>query len=74
MYKDYRKISRENNNQWCENCSSCKNLTVHHIDHDKSNCNINNLKVLCRDCHDEEDGIRESKIKKRKKIGKRWKR
>lgn len=70
---DYRKISRENNNPWCEKCSSVHNLTVHHKDENKKNCDLSNLQVLCRKCHNEEHGFIKGKIKKRKKIGKRWK-
>ena len=71
--KSYIQVSREHNNQWCENCSSPKDLTVHHKNHDKKDASPENLKVLCRKCHDLEDAIKRRKIKKKKKIGKRWK-
>ena len=41
----------------CENCGYNKHkevLDVHHIDHDRTNNVINNLKILCPTCHIEE--------------------
>lgn len=35
----------------CENCHSTKNLEVHHIDYDRTNNEIDNLKLLCKSCH-----------------------
>ena len=47
---------KERDNYTCQLClyrgeEKDKNLTVHHIDYDKQNCNINNLIVLCRSCN-----------------------
>jgi len=35
----------------CKNCSSNKDLTIHHIDYNKLNSNTNNLVTLCRSCN-----------------------
>ena len=35
----------------CMECDTTKNLTVHHIDYDKSNCNPLNLITLCNTCN-----------------------
>ena len=37
----------------CQNCEKYFdiNLNIHHIDHDRSNNNIENLKILCVKCH-----------------------
>jgi len=38
----------------CEVCSSEKNLEVHHIDEDRTNNELSNLKLLCKSCHSKE--------------------
>jgi hypothetical protein len=38
----------------CELCKSENFIEVHHKDQNCSNNEIKNLKVLCRDCHDQE--------------------
>ncbi|MBA7490697.1 hypothetical protein ES702_01238 [subsurface metagenome] len=38
----------------CEICNSDKNLEVHHIDGNRNNNILDNLKVLCRSCHSKE--------------------
>jgi len=35
----------------CSICESIKNIEVHHIDFDRTNNEIENLKVLCKSCH-----------------------
>jgi hypothetical protein len=57
---------RENNNNWkggigvyrqikkaeqCEECGSRENLLIHHIDEDRYNNTLENLKCLCKRCH-----------------------
>lgn len=44
-------------NYTCEECGARYaerdgNIQIHHIDNDRSNCTWNNLKVLCKSCHD----------------------
>ncbi len=41
---------RERNNYICQLCNQYGN-TVHHIDYDKKNCNLNNLITLCVRCN-----------------------
>ena len=46
-----RRIRTERGNK-CEKCAQTEGIIdVHHIDHDKSNCEDSNLQVLCRKCH-----------------------
>jgi len=55
-----RKV-RKRDNYTCQNCGKkeCdelvgnqkQRLSVHHIDYDKKNCNLNNLITLCRSCN-----------------------
>lgn len=35
----------------CALCGAKKDLTVHHIDGDCGNNDVNNLQTLCRTCH-----------------------
>lgn len=35
----------------CEECDSVDNLHVHHVDRDRTNNEISNLKTLCSKCH-----------------------
>ncbi|WP_143403810.1 HNH endonuclease [Fusobacterium polymorphum] len=60
MYpENWKEISykfRESKNWICEECrKDCsknkEELETHHIDHDPSNCNLSNLKALCKTCH-----------------------
>lgn len=37
----------------CMNCNTKKGLQIHHIDEDRTNNSIDNLMVLCYDCHQE---------------------
>lgn len=43
-YRKYRANS-------CQDCGSENYLMVHHIDHDRTNNNIENLKTVCAKCH-----------------------
>ena len=45
-----KKSIRERDNYICKKCSQYGN-TVHHIDYDKKNCNLDNLITLCVSCH-----------------------
>lgn len=67
LYKDdwekVSKIKREDANWTCQECEICledrahqRYLHVHHIDHDKSNNQDNNLAVLCITCHANKSG------------------
>lgn len=50
-------IVKENADWRCERCGRAHDpdagyaLTVHHLDHDKSNCRRYNLAALCQRCH-----------------------
>lgn len=35
----------------CEDCGSIKYLVVHHLDHDRHNNEIHNLRTVCAKCH-----------------------
>jgi len=50
----YKRIARENLRQECFKCKVTKSLCVHHIDKNRDNNNINNLRMLCRSCHSKE--------------------
>jgi len=55
--KNYRKIAFENYEMICTNCGYDKYpqiLEVHHIDRDRDNNSLSNLRVLCPTCHQEE--------------------
>lgn len=43
-YQRWRKAS-------CENCESRENLHVHHLDRNRENNELSNLRTLCKDCH-----------------------
>lgn len=47
----YRRIKAENALKKCEECGNEKNIDVHHIDENRENNDISNLKYLCRKCH-----------------------
>lgn len=60
-------------------CEECKNiiwnnksipLDIHHIDGDKKNNHLNNLKLLCKNCHAQTDNycFKNSSINKRKHL------
>ena len=53
-----RKMYRDNSDNYdCEECGNEKScMCVHHIDNDYTNNNFSNLKLLCRDCHEEVHG------------------
>lgn len=35
----------------CNKCGSKKNIVVHHRDYDRTNNDISNLEILCKECH-----------------------
>lgn len=45
-----KRAIRERDNYICQKCSQYGE-TVHHIDYDKKNCNLDNLITLCRKCN-----------------------
>jgi hypothetical protein len=54
--KSLKNIIRNRDNQRCSICdikrtSLNRELSVHHIDYNKKNCNLNNLISLCANCH-----------------------
>lgn len=50
--RSYRKyLLRGFLNAICSTCQSNKKLIVHHIDSNRDNNSLNNLKVLCASCH-----------------------
>lgn len=57
---NWKKIAddvKKRKNYTCEECGARYaerdgNIQLHHIDNDRSNCTWNNLKVLCKSCHD----------------------
>lgn len=52
-YSVYRRIAFENKGRQCEHCQITNELVlcVHHKDRDRSNNSIDNLEVLCYNCH-----------------------
>jgi hypothetical protein len=51
---NYRKLAFSNYPKECNRCDYEKNinvLIVHHIDHNRQNNKLNNLEILCRNCH-----------------------
>lgn len=55
--KDYRILAFRHKKPECEECGYNKYkevLDVHHVDKNRTNNNINNLKILCPTCHREE--------------------
>lgn len=56
----------------CEKCGGIEwnklsiPLELHHIDGNKSNNNIENIELLCANCHSQTDGFRNRKKEKRK--------
>ena len=47
----YSKKGFENLPNICNRCKGNINLLVHHIDHNRSNNELNNLEILCKKCH-----------------------
>lgn len=53
-YSDYRSRALKEYGASCNRCNYSANIAaiqVHHKDHDKSNNSIENLEVLCANCH-----------------------
>lgn len=55
-YRKYRKRALEELPHKCNRCpyDDVRILIVHHIDRDRTNNDISNLEILCRNCHAEE--------------------
>lgn len=54
--KELKELIRRRDNHTCQLCSKIKEsngneLSVHHVDYDKQNCNPENLITLCRGCN-----------------------
>ena len=50
--RSYRKyLTRGFLMPFCSTCNTEKNLVVHHMDRNRLNNNLSNLKVLCASCH-----------------------
>lgn len=55
--KEFRNTLRDKFDNKCERCGRGHNpaagyaLTIHHLDNNKSNCELWNLAVLCQRCH-----------------------
>ncbi len=49
--KELRRRIRKRDGDRCRGCGVVKSLCVHHIDHDKQNCDEKNLVTLCKGCH-----------------------
>jgi 5-methylcytosine-specific restriction endonuclease McrA len=61
--KEYRAIAFRHKNAECESCGYDRYedvLEVHHIDHDRQNNSVSNLKILCPTCHQEEHFLSKS--------------
>lgn len=53
-FADYRKLAIRNKSTVCERCNYDENIAaivVHHKDRDRSNNSLENLEVLCANCH-----------------------
>ena len=66
MMSEYKKIAMESLNPWCEECSTPKNLTIHHKDGNHENNDVTNLQVLCEDCHREKHAEESNQTYKKK--------
>lgn len=65
--KEYRKyVGYVCENPNCQRDLSMhrKYLHVHHLDHNKQNCDFSNLKALCIRCHAEQDDVHENNFSK----------
>lgn len=51
--QDYRKIAFRNNEKICSKCgySDARAIVIHHKDRNRENNNLENLEVLCANCH-----------------------
>ena len=55
--KNIWKKMKRNRKKKCEECTSTKNLTIHHIDFNRYNNNIDNFQTLCESCHNNKHEI-----------------
>ena len=51
MWGRIRKRVLERDSYRCRDCGAGPPLEAHHIDHDRSNDDLANLKALCTSCH-----------------------
>lgn len=42
---------KKRDNYKCVECGKKEELVIHHIDYDKTNCEMDNLITLCKECH-----------------------
>ncbi|MCL4366219.1 HNH endonuclease [Patescibacteria group bacterium] len=54
--RKFKAMIRDRDNHLCQGCGAIeatlkRSLSIHHIDYDKNNININNLISLCPSCH-----------------------
>lgn len=57
-YRRARKVLHDNVGYHCVRCPSILKLEAHHIDGDITNCALENLEWLCRECHEIHHGLR----------------
>jgi len=73
VLSDYRLLAkREKPSECCERCGYGKVpgiLQVHHKDRNRLNNSIDNLEIICPNCHQEEHFLNNDGIYKRTKIG-----
>lgn len=50
-YQSQRSLRMLKANYRCEDCGSKKKLTCHHVDGDPTNHALDNLRILCKACH-----------------------
>jgi len=48
----YRERARKLRGRFCARCGSTENLHAHHLDHDITNNDPENILTLCKDCHE----------------------
>lgn len=51
-YKRARKVLQCNRDKHCVECGALERLEAHHKDEDITNCALENLEWLCRECHE----------------------
>lgn len=53
----YREEALKCHGEKCQKCGASDNIEIHHKDKNRKNNNMENLQVLCRDCHHREHAI-----------------
>jgi len=61
--KTLKRSIKERDRFACQICGEQEDLSVHHIDYNKKNCNPDNLITLCRSCHTKTNYKRKKWIK-----------